>query len=158
MAYHNDLLDLASELARDAPARQVALRRSVSTAYYAIFHLLISETITNWNRQSSRNSLGRMFDHGMMKRVSKQLFESTTLQTTGADPGIIGQLQFVAKSFCELQMKRHTADYDYNKHWDRTDALRLVLLCRSVFTTWDLIKNEDIAQEYLVSLLIKPRD
>jgi hypothetical protein len=27
-----------------------------------------------------------------------------------------------------------------------------------VFTTWDLIKNEDIAQEYLVSLLIKPRD
>ena len=158
MAYHHDLLDLASELTRDAAARQVALRRSVSTAYYALFHLLISETITNWSRQSSRNSLGRMFDHGMMKRVSKQLFESTTLHTSGTDPTTIGQLQFVAKTFCEMQLKRHTADYDNNKYWDRTDVLRLVLLCRRAFATWDLIKNEDIAQEYLVSLLIKPRD
>jgi hypothetical protein len=97
-----------------------------------------------------------MFDHGMMRRVSQNLFESTTLHNSGADPKIIADLRFIAKTFCEVQKKRHAADYDNNKYWDATDALAIVILCRRVFATWDIIKNEDIAQEYLVSLLIKP--
>lgn len=42
MAYADDLLELARHLANlDAgSARQASLRRAVSTAYYALFHLL----------------------------------------------------------------------------------------------------------------------
>jgi uncharacterized protein (UPF0332 family) len=66
MAYHEDLLRLASDLVDKDGATQADLRRAVSTAYYALFHLLVSETTLNWKRESSRNALGRMFDHGMM--------------------------------------------------------------------------------------------
>jgi uncharacterized protein (UPF0332 family) len=64
MAYHDDLLRLASDLALKQGATQAELRRAVSTAYYALFHLLVSEATLNWKRDSSRNALGRMFDHG----------------------------------------------------------------------------------------------
>ena len=47
MAYADDLLDLAVRLANLEPAnpRQACLRRAASTAYYALFHLLISEAM-----------------------------------------------------------------------------------------------------------------
>ena len=45
MAYPDELLELARELANLHPGHphQASLRRAVSTAYYALFHLLISE-------------------------------------------------------------------------------------------------------------------
>jgi len=76
MAYHDDLLRLASDLADKAGATQAELRRAVSTAYYALFHLLVSETTLNWSRDNSRNALGRMFDHGLMKRVSSRVADA----------------------------------------------------------------------------------
>ena len=43
MSLHGDLLDQASRLAVQEPRRprQASLRRAVSAAYYALFHLLV---------------------------------------------------------------------------------------------------------------------
>lgn len=51
MGFAEDLLEIAQHLATLYPEnpRQASLRRAVSTAYYAIFHLLIFETTLNWN-------------------------------------------------------------------------------------------------------------
>lgn len=49
MAYHDDLLTQAGELLHKNEPNQADLRRAVSTAYYALFHLLISETTLNWS-------------------------------------------------------------------------------------------------------------
>ena len=49
MAFADDLLEQAYHLANkenDNPT-QASLRRSVSTAYYALFHLLIDEAVSN---------------------------------------------------------------------------------------------------------------
>jgi len=45
MAFAQDLLEQSSHLANREPRRprQASLRRAVSTAYYALFHLLIQE-------------------------------------------------------------------------------------------------------------------
>lgn len=69
MPFAEDLLDVARSLAdmdEEGP-RQASLRRAVSTAYYALFHLLISEATSNWNRAEPRAALGRIFEHGKMK-------------------------------------------------------------------------------------------
>lgn len=62
MSRDDDLLQLAEELSKlHAPNhRQVDLSRAVSTAYYALFHLLISEATVNWRRESLRPILGRI--------------------------------------------------------------------------------------------------
>jgi hypothetical protein len=156
MAYHDDLLRLASDLANKDGATQADLRRAVSTAYYALFHLLVSETTLNWSRESSRNALGRMFDHGMMKRVSDRLAKK--MPFADEDPTAVSALGLVAKIFVELQDQRHIADYDNGTIWTLLDAIVPIATAKSAFIAWDGIKHTDIAQEYLVSLLIRPRD
>jgi len=72
MTYPDDLLRLATELADLAPGdpRQACLKRSVSTAYYALFHLLIAEATLNWAHPELRSDVGCVFKHGKMKAAS----------------------------------------------------------------------------------------
>src|SRR5580704_3419445 len=136
MAYHDELLELASGLAvKDSPT-QADLRRAVSTAYYALSHLLISETTLNWNRPSSRNALGRMFDHGLMKRVSDRVPDSNRMPYAGEDAEVTSGLRFVAKSFVDLQDLRHTADYDNGAVWTFGGAAVAVARAKAAFLTW----------------------
>ena len=135
MAYHDDLLQQAIELVHRDPMnpKQVDLRRAVSAAYYALFHLLISETVSNWSRASSRDALGRMFDHGMMKKVSSRISNSQLFPFTGEDPVVAQNLKRVAQSFVQLQDKRHIADYDNATFWTLTEALTEVTTATKAF-------------------------
>jgi len=71
MPFADDLLEQAYHLAkreRKHP-KQASLRRAVSTAYYALFHLLIDEAVGNWGIVRQRSILARTFDHGKMRSV-----------------------------------------------------------------------------------------
>ncbi len=75
MAFADDLLEQAEFLANRDPLspKQASLRRAVSTAYYALFHLLIDEAVGNWRVARQRGVLARTFDHGKMKSVCEAL-------------------------------------------------------------------------------------
>jgi hypothetical protein len=79
MAFHDDLLGQALQLVHENPAnpKQASLRRSVSTAYYAVFHLLIAESTANWSRHALQSALGRAFDHSPMKSASRAVLNSS---------------------------------------------------------------------------------
>lgn len=156
MPYHDDLLRPAFDLVHKEPATatEADLRRSVSAAYYALFHLLISETVANWSLDTSRNGLSRMFEHRVMAKASARILENKSFPFSGEDPAVVKRLKTVARTFGELQEQRHIADYDNATHWTQNDALA----AERAFTAWHSIKNEKIAQDYLVSLLIKPRN
>jgi hypothetical protein len=158
MPYHDDLLRLASDLIEKDGTSQADLRRAVSTAYYALFHLLISEATLNWRREISRNALGRMFDHGLMKKVSSRIEDAKRTPFVGEDPSAVSGLRVIAKIFVELQDLRHIADYDNGTFWTPLDAIVPVASAKTTFQVWHEIKDTNIAQEYLVSLLIRPRD
>jgi len=134
------------------------LRRSVSTAYYAPFHLLISEAVGNWNRVNQRAALGRAFEHGTMKATSNRIHDVRQFPFTGEDPRVVAALRAVAKTFAQLQEQRHIADYDNGTFWTRTEALAWVKSAEQAFAVWKSIRSEEIAQAYLVSLVVKKRD
>jgi len=71
MAFADDLLKDAHHLAGRGGKnpKQSSLRRAVSTAYYALFHLLIADFVLNWRRPDQRVRLGRMFEQGKMKQA-----------------------------------------------------------------------------------------
>jgi hypothetical protein len=73
MAYHDDLMAHAKFLATlpDQP-RQADMRRSVSAAYYAVFHLLTSEAAGNWKNTHQQARFAGIFDHGRMKSASSR--------------------------------------------------------------------------------------
>jgi len=159
MAFHDDLLQQAFLLAqkeRKTP-KQASLRRAVSTAYYALFHLLISEATANWNSAQLRTALGRVFDHSTMKSASCRILNSRHSPFLGEDPAVLDKLKAVATTFARLQEQRHIADYDNTTVWTRTDALKEVDDAEPASTTWKAIRHERIAQAYLVSLLVKHR-
>lgn len=162
MAYADDLLELAQHLANLEPTnpRQACLRRAVSTAYYALFHLLISEATLNWGRPELRSELGRVFEHGKMKNASVEK-RSELNAHFGKNPPpsqelvISHHLHTVADTFIQVQQKRNDADYDTGKEWTRTDVLTQIDAVSAAFESWKAIRDEPVAQAYLVSLLGK---
>ncbi len=135
MAFHDDLLKQALQLVHKEPRKpkQASLRRSVSTAYYALFHFLIDETIANWSRISSRQQLVRAFDHRPMKTAANRILNTRDFPFTGENPIVVIRLRMVAKTFSQLQEKRHTADYDNTIFWTRTQALTEVKAAEQAF-------------------------
>ena len=67
MAYHDDLLAHALTLVHVQPQTELTLRRAVSAAYYAVFHLLIFEATEHWDNDGLRTTLGRAYDHGLIR-------------------------------------------------------------------------------------------
>jgi len=156
MAFAEDLIEQAHHLAcrEKTKPRQASLRRAVSTAYYALFHLLIREAVANWKRSDQRLELARAFDHGRMKKASQQV---ANRKSPGARAQIVAGLRQVASAFAQLQESRHLADYDGSKKWSRTGALKAVNRARAAFAAWQAIRTERIAQDYLFELLFPRR-
>lgn len=73
-----------------------------------------------------------------MRRASQRLLDSRLLPFRDEDPARVQNLKTVAQAFVQLQEKRQVADYHNGIRWTHTESL--------------------LAQEYLVSLLIKLRE
>jgi uncharacterized protein (UPF0332 family) len=135
---HEDLLEQAVKLAKldVKKPRQVNLRRAISSAYYALFHLLVDEACrtqigTQHNQAPFRHALGRAFLHGVMKDACRS-FGGGTLKK-GVSRGLPAsfviplEIQRLASTFVDLQDKRHLADYDLTERFRRSDVLSLIL-------------------------------
>jgi hypothetical protein len=75
MPFPEDLLQQAYDLAYKEPTdpKQASLRRAVSTAYYALFHLLVDEAVSKWAVERQRSILARIFEHGRMKGICDEV-------------------------------------------------------------------------------------
>ena len=57
------LMAQAEVLIGNSDSNEANIRRSVSSAYYALFHLLVRDAILNWKHPGHRSRLARTFDH-----------------------------------------------------------------------------------------------
>lgn len=76
---------------------------------------------------------------------------------TGADPAVAAHLRNVANAFNQLYDDRHTADYDNATEWSRTEVLTQIDLVRQAFASWKAIRDQGLANDYLLSLFVKDR-
>jgi len=150
MSFPEDLLEQAYDLAaREAgEPKQASLRRAVSTAYYALFHLLIDEAVGKWAVERQRSGLARAFEHDGMKKKCAEVVKRVK---DGAQLPV--ELDTVAHNFIQLQEHRHKADYDNSKHWSRTDVNIVLALATDAFNAWSAIGAQDDAQDFLLQLL-----
>src|SRR3954454_21964266 len=121
MSLHEDLRRQAWHLATWEPRRpiQASLRRGVSAAYYALFHLLIDEAT---GRMFGRGPALRRFRHVLARAYSHQsiaatcksfhggTFAQSVVAVLGSRP-VPADLREVATTFVKLQDDRHRADY-----------------------------------------------
>ena len=148
-----DLLDQAFHLLHkdgDQP-KQASLRRAVSTAYYALFHLLIDEAVSNWAIPHQRSTLARTFEHGKMKRVCEDFVKNAH---SIKHPDLRTQLETIAKTFNELQQNRHIADYDNSFDWTKSNTEVFIVKVETAFSIWRETRTQREAQDFLLSLFL----
>src|SRR5206468_3220045 len=120
MPHHDDLITIARQMVDRNPGSQVEaeLRRAVSTAYYALFHLLIDEATDRLVSVAAiRPRVARTFDHNTMKIVCLEYANATDLgagqyQTKKAGIVFPKALYNIASTFVALQEARIRADYN----------------------------------------------
>lgn len=165
MSLSSDLLEQAEHLAKreKKKPRQASLRRAVSAAYYALFHLLVEDAVREFLGASPsdgalRATVGRAFGHAAMKRVAVG-FSGGTLspKMSAASAGLVPVqgVMLVAQSFRELQEARHDADYDVLRTFSRSEALGLVEQAQEAFACWKDTRKTPHARLFLVALLVQ---
>jgi hypothetical protein len=162
MALHHDLLGQADHLASREPRRprQVSLRRAVSSAYYALFHLLTHEgarRLTPAQPSLLRLRVSRAFDHRNMREVCQRFGNPNPPNDLKAllSLPVEADLIAVAEAFIALQDARHDADYDLSLTFNRIDVLQKIAQARSAFSSWQAIRDRPNATVFLAALLLQ---
>jgi hypothetical protein len=158
MPYPHELLKLARELVDRNPAApvEVDLRRGVSTAYYALFHLLVFEATEHLIAVPAlRPRVARSFDHRIMKTVCGE-YASPSPNPPGQPPGPAAQvLRAIAVVFIQLQSARHLADYDFSVTMTQPQAVNDVKKAETAFQDWDTVRTDPAALTFLAELLCR---
>ena len=142
----SELLDAARSLASPSAGSpsDAESRRSVSTAYYALFHTVLTAGADRFFGSLERGSAGyailyRSFDHGRMKRVCEDAARSTltlALQKQLRRSSFYSDLRDFTNSFVILQAFRHSADYDPDLSFDGDDASAAIDLAGRAITSF----------------------
>jgi len=140
--------------------RQASLRRAVSSAYYALFHLLTEEAsrITAQGRPTGlRARVQRAFAHSDMKAVCQQFSHGRLDKPTShlISPPLQNEIASVAAAFVSLQEMRYQADYDTSTVFNRIDVLQKIEMARQAFDDWHSVRRQPNASVFLTALLLQ---
>lgn len=136
------------------------VRRAVSTAYYALFHLL-TEAATGLYVSPGSPAIGvlrRTLNHEPMKAVSGMFSKGhypKVFQDVASRMPVPEDLKLVAKAFVDLQIEREKADYEFGTRVERAAATLLIERAEAAFKAWERVKNADEARLYLASILLQ---
>jgi uncharacterized protein (UPF0332 family) len=152
---HHDLLRLARELVDRNPGAPIEaeLRRAVSTAYYALFHLLVFEAMARCiSDPALRARVARAFQHGSMKEFCRSYRRPDTNSIGSVVPA---QLRQIAFEFIALQDARHQADYDTGVSVTHGQADIDVMRAETAFLDWAAIQSHPEATNFLQELFCR---
>lgn len=161
------LLDQSDRLIAPPPAgppRQVDLRRSMSSAYYALFHHVLTAAADEIVGKSKRATplyalVYRTINHKTLRELCIAVGKSTLPKKYAAfaPPGGFGaNIAAFALACIELQDKRHSADYDPAGRFRTSDAKSVTGVARSAIRRFDLVEA-DSRKAFLMLLLFEPR-
>lgn len=163
MSLSDDLIGQAARLVALDPRKpkQANLRRAISSCYYALFHEIVDAATRRISRFGALDPEFRLtyrrFEHRTMKEVAEAFAKRTGWPTnvgTLPDP-----LVEFARTFVELQERRHAADYDPALRLDRTAVRQLIQDADVALRGWRGLSRGDRVRNYflLAMLLGKPR-
>ena len=148
-----DLLELAEILVQQRGRKnleQAAMRRAVSTVYYALFHALCyvcSDGLVRWSRAGLVYRTYRSLDH---KTAKNRL--TAFAKSGNAHPS----LKAISATFDDLQAKRHDADYEAPKSlFNRKEAMAAIETAREAIAL--IAELDEDARRWLAVELLLPR-
>jgi hypothetical protein len=161
------LLDQAERLVASTGggrARLIDLRRAVSNAYYALFHVAVTAAVDavvgRTHRKTTRYGLAyRTVEHGALRRLCEDAAKSPLpSRYTKVVPGsgFGADLQFFAGMLVALQDQRHLADYDPLFGTTRSETLVLVHRSREALMRFRAAEKA-LRDAFLTLVIFPPR-
>lgn len=144
------------------PPRQVDLRRAISSAYYGVFHFILTavadEFVGVTKKSSKRYALVyRSVDHRNLRELcleAKKQQLPAKYQRYVPSNGFGPNIQAFASALVELQEKRHAADYDASVRVRTSDAIVAITTARSAVGRYQ--RANDARRKAFLSLLSFP--
>jgi len=138
------------------------LRRSVSTAYYALFHFLIEQSCRQHvggaqADEGFRTLMWRAFSHGVMYDAAKTFAGGTLPKIVTRSVGSLTvhpDLKALSQLFLDAQDQRHQADYDMTIRFVRAEVEGLIDRIEQAFARWPGIQNQNSSRLFLMALLL----
>jgi uncharacterized protein (UPF0332 family) len=144
--------------------RQADIRRAISSAYYGLFHGIITAAADLFvgvtNRDESRYGLVyRSVGHDRLRDLCKEAKKQTPadrLKPYVPKNGFGADIGAFAQALLELQEKRHDADYNVMIRMNRSDATLSIRTARAALARF---ANADETRRiaFLSLLLFQPR-
>lgn len=159
-----ELLRLARELTKSGTANDVEARRSVSTAYYALFHYTVTMAADFLVGEASQDSpayalIYRAYDHRRMweacESVKKTVMPSRARSYFGRE-AVQGDLRRFAAAFVTLQNARNNADYAPSTTLTAADAASFAELAELGMTALASTPEPE-RLDFLTFMLTQPR-
>jgi hypothetical protein len=146
----------------DQNLRQACLRRSISTAYYAVFHLITGDSVAlvcvDACGSSVAHRLRRALNHIDVKKVLASLIGSVEYGQKTSSPSPIAMplqcLQSLAETFISLQKARESADYAFDQPVEAVKADQVLANAEAVISEWQLL-SLDLKQQFAQLLLLR---
>ncbi len=159
-----DLLVNQDDAARPQPT---CLRRAVSSAYYALFHELVGDSVhrvagTGPATQAQRNAVSRWYSHSVVRAASEWVVRRSAGRKL---PDLVvpllascpANLVAVAKAFLLLYEERNEADYNPAATLSRPAVEACIAKAREAIAHLPRLRGEPGYHGYLLLLLGGPR-
>ncbi len=136
------LLEPRKSGSKPALVRQVDRRRAISSAYYAVFHAILTDLADQFigrdQRKSSCYALAyRHIDHRQLESLSHQVIKQTPEKRYlpfMPDGGFDDSIRKFASLTIELKGDRNSADYDPSRWVGITDARLAIAQARDAIS------------------------
>ena len=150
--------------AAGGPTWQADIRRAVSSAYYALFHLLVEQAAKHAASGAPlpvQMQIRRSLQHKEMRKACEAFARAgrskpSTLEHLLERP-VEDNLTYVADTFIRMQDARHTADYDLSSDVTLTEAESLLHSVGFYFMFWQDLHERPNARTFLAALLFHER-
>lgn len=158
----NHARDLARHQSGAGRPRPVWLRRSISAAYYAVFHSFALRTAAHVLPQGSpsdQQRLTRSLEHAALREVCQWITGSPGAGKQHVQPIVTSlqgdtEIQLVASTTFRLQEARHLADYDHLAAFDKASALSFVNEAELVLNWLDALAGSAKLEQLLALIAL----
>ena len=155
--------NIGSRRERRGRPKQAKLRRSVSTAYYSLFSLLVAEAATMMVGSGKKNKalrgyVMRAISHRAIANVCKGFASrnpDNKIKTVLEDPKKIpDNLTYIARTCHDLQAHRHEADYNFIKSFTKEEVTGIVDEAKAAHDKWATVRDHEATKVFLAALVV----
>ena len=161
-----NLLNVAKDLAdthgMSGRPQNAKLRRSISTAYYSLFSLLVEDAAiamvgSGNNKKDLRGYVMRAISHEAIRDVCKGFANKNPDDKIKRALGkhvIPDDLVDIATICHDRQYWRHEADYNFIRSFSKTDAENAYEEVERAHRKWQAVKDDEAIKVFLAALVV----